>query len=445
MAAPFWQPYAEDSKAPWTLRHVVHLHRCAGFAAAWDEMQRDLQDGPVVSVERLMAGKSSLHVRPDFDPFATMLADAAVEAGDLYRLQAAWFYRFLFSPDPLGEKLTLLWHDHFATANGEVRNVVLMQRQNATFRKHARGKFGDLAEASVREPALLLFLDANTNRKGHPNENLARELMELFTLGVGNYSEKDVKEAARALTGWTVDRERFVETPPLHDDGAKTILGKTGKWNGSDLMKILLKQPATAERIATKLCRLFFRDGGVSQEERKALAAGLREHGLDIAWAVGVIMKSKAFFADANLGGRVLSPVEFVTGAARALEMFDPSPSTLALADWAAQMGQELFEPPNVGGWPGGRAWIHTSSLIKRANYAAALIAGSSMGRPSPYDPTVLSKKYGFSTDAQGMLTFHHRLLFGVDPSAELRRRFAGADGKKMVVMLLSSPEAQLG
>jgi len=438
-----WAPYAPDDKAPWDLRRVVHLHRRAGFAAAWDEIQRDLKEGPTAGVERLLAGKANAHAAVEFSATADLLADSAVAAGEIGRLKAWWFYRMLFGPDPLAEKLTLLWHDHFATANSKVQDTALMRRQNDTLRKHASRKFADLLNGSVREPALLVYLDAPANRKGHPNENLGRELMELFTLGVGNYSETDVKEAARALTGWAIEDGAFAEAAERHDGGDKTILGKSGKWTGTDLVKLLLDHSATSERIATKLCRQFFGENVVSTEALKALAAGLRERDLDVSWAVGTVLKSRLFFADANLGQRVLSPVEFVVGSARALEMFDPAPSTLALADWSARMGQDLFDPPNVGGWPPGRAWIHTRSLIARTNYASTLISGPNAGRPLAYDATVLPKKYGFGPDASSVLTFHHRLLFGTDPTDAVRRQAPGMEGGKVVAMLLSSPEGQ--
>jgi len=326
-----------------------------------------------------------------------------------------------------------------------VNDAGLMRWQNDTLRKHAQGKFGDLLNAAVREPALLVFLDAPANRKGHPNENLGRELMELFTLGVGHYSETDVKEAARCLTGWTVNDSAFVEDSSKHDPGEKTVLGKTGNWSGSDLVKLLLDHPATAERVAFKLCRQFFGEKVVLPEAVKELAAGLREHELDIGWAVGIILKSTLFFADSNIRTRVLSPVEYVVGTARALGMFDPAPSTLAMADWSARMGQDLFDPPNVGGWPGGRAWVHTRALIARANFAAAVLTGPNAGRSVAYDPVALPLEHGFDSKPANVLTFHHRLLFGTDPSEEMHRRVAGADGRKMAAMVLSSPEGQLG
>ncbi len=443
--ADSWAPYTPDDKTPWDLRRVVHLHRRAGFAATWDELQRDLRDGPDASVGRLLAGKASAHTPPDFAATADLLADAAVAAGEIARLKAWWFYRMLFGPDPLGERLTLLWHDHFATAHAKVRDAALMGRQNDTLRRHARGKFADLLAAAARDPALLLYLDAPANRKGHANENLGRELLELFTLGVGNYSEADVKDAARALTGWTVEDGRFAEDDARHDGGEKTILGAKGKWNGADLVAMLPRQPATARRVAVKLCRQFFGENGVGPEAVKALGDDLHESGLDIARAVGTVLRSRLFFADANIGTRVLGPAEFVAGAVRALGLLDPAPSTLALADWSARMGQDLFDPPNVGGWPPGRAWVHTRSLIARANFAAALVSGRDVGLPAPYDPAAAPRALGLGSGADAVLTFHHRLLFGTDPTDALRRRLAGADGPRLVAALLSSPEAQLG
>src|SRR5262249_32444853 len=199
-----------------------------------------------------------------------------------------------------------------------------------------------LLEPSVRAPALLLWLDAQVNRKGHPNENLARELMELFTLGIGNYTEQDVKEAARALTGWTVVEDAFAEVPVRHDDGEKTILNRKGKWKGGDLVKMLLEHPATANRLAFRICELFMGEGVVEGTAVKALADGLRERGFEIGWAGETVLRSRAFFSEANLGQRVVGPVEYVIGTARALELFEPPSSTLVLAEWMARLGQDL-------------------------------------------------------------------------------------------------------
>lgn len=445
MPLDLWAPYLPSDKQPWTRQRVVHLHRRAGFAATWAELDRDLKDGPDTAVARLLTGKANASGAKEFDTTKALLYDAAVSQCEIGRLKAGWFYRFLLNPHPLLEKLTLLWHDHFATANSKVADVWLMRRQNDTLRRHAMGKFADLLNAAVREPALLLYLDAQTNRKGHANENLARELMELFTLGIGHYTEADVKDAARALTGWSVEEGKFVEIAERHDDGEKTILGQKAKFEGSQLIDLLLKQPAVANHIATKLIRQFFGLNGVPADALKQLSDGLRDRELNVAWAVETVLKSRLFFDDANVRTRVLCPVEFVVGSARALELFDPAPNTLAMADWSARMGQDVFDPPNVGGWPVGKKWIHARSLIARANCAAALVNGASVGRTTAYDPASQAKKYGFGATPTEVLRYHHRLLFGNDPTDGARARLEVLEPTKLVIALMSSPEAQLG
>lgn len=440
-----WDVYKPDDAMPWDLRRVAHLHRRAGFAGAWDELQRDLEDGPEKSIDRLIAGKASMHSPAEFDSTANLLGDAAVAANESGRLKAWWFYRMLFGTDPLGEKLTLMWHNHFATSIAKVQDLAAMRRQNDTFRKLGKATFGELLNASVREPALLIYLDAPANRKGHPNENLGRELMELFTLGVGNYTEADVKEAARCLTGWTIEDGKFAEVPAKHDTGEKSIFGKKGELTGADLVNTLLEQPATAKRLVWRMCDTFFGEKAVSAEAMASLTQALIEKNLDIGWAVNTILRSKAFFAEANIGTRIKGPAEFIVGAARALEMFDPAPSTLALADWCARMGQDLFEPPNVGGWNGGRAWIGARSMITRANFVAALVDGTNAGRAKAHEPAELSKKYGLATDANALITFHCRLLLGGEPTPGLTARLTKGMDRKMVALLLSAPEYQLG
>jgi uncharacterized protein (DUF1800 family) len=444
-----WAAYVPDKDAPWDLRRVVHLHRRAGFAATWDEVQRDLADGPRLSIDRVLAGKArSQGVPENFEATASLLGDAARESE---RLKAWWVYRMYFGPDPLTERLALLWHNHFATSAEKVRDLAVMRRQNELFRKLARAPFGELLGAVAHDPALLLWLDAQANRKEHPNENLARELMELFTLGIGRYSEKDVKEAARSLTGWAVADGKFAEDAARHDDGDKTILGRTGAWKGDDLVRMLLDHPATAERLASRLCELFMGEGVVAAADVKALASGLRDHGFDIGWGVATVLRSRAFFAETNLGTRVLGPVEYVVGSARALALFEPPPGTLLLADWAGRLGQELFYPPNVGGWPGGRNWITTRSMIGRANYAAALVGGGLNRRQEPFDALALPRRHGRGDDLEAVVTFYGELLQGAPPARALRQRLldtlgANADAdtaRRAVTLILASPEAQ--
>jgi hypothetical protein len=449
--AESWAPYAPDDKSPWDLRRVVHLHRRAGFAATWGEVQRDLKDGPKASLDRVLAGKAATDGVPeDFRKTADLLGESAGPSGDPARLKAWWVYRMLFSPDPLAERLTLMWHNHFATSNLKVENLTSMRRQNELFRKLGRGPFGELLKAVVRDPAMLVWLDAPSNRKGHPNENLARELMELFSMGVGNYTEADVKEAARALTGWGVEDEAFTEFPARHDEGEKTILGHKGAWKGDDLVRMVLEHPATPRRLAWRVCELFLGEKALKTADVASLADGLRERKLDMGWVVETVLRSRTFFAADNLSGRVSSPVDYVIGAARALELFEPPSSTLVLAEWCGRLGQDLFYPPNVGGWPGGRSWLTTRALIGRANYAAALLDGKRVGRPGPMDALALAGRHG----EKDLVAFYTRLLLGAEPAPAWRSRLAaGADAKvtdeaesarRTVALILAMPEAQV-
>jgi uncharacterized protein (DUF1800 family) len=329
-----------------------------------------------------------------------------------------------------------------------------MRRQNELFRKFARGPFADLLNAAVRDPALLVFLDAPANRKGHPNENLARELMELFTPGIGNYSELDVKEGARALTGWSVDRAGFRYLPGEHDDDEKTILGRAGRWRGEDFVKRLLERPATSERLAWRVCQLLTGEGAVGAAQTRALAEGLRKHDLDVGWAVATVLRSRAFFSKANLGTQVRGPVEYLVGTARALELFEPPPSTLALADWSARLGQDLFYPPNVGGWTGGRGWLTASAVVSRANYAAALVRGELSVPGRPLDVRAVPLRHGRGRDVDDFVVFYSELLLGFDPGTAWRQRLTRAlrptrgldaeTARRAVLLILASPESQL-
>ncbi len=447
-----WAPYKPTAEAPWNLRRVVHLHRRAGFAATWSEIERDLAEGPDASVTRVLAGKTRPPGAPEpeeFERISTVLGDAAIASSDAGRLKAWWFYRLLFSPDPLGERLTLMWHNHFATSNQKVNDPAAMRRQNDLFRRLARAPFGALLESAVCDPALLVWLDAPANRKGHPNENLARELLELFSVGIGHFSENDVRETARALTGWNVVDGEAREAPSRHDEGAKTILGKSGKWRGSDVVRIILEQPATADRLAWRICDLLMGER-VTKPEINALADGLRSHDLDVGWAVATVLHSRAFFASSNLGTRVQSPIDYAVGAVRALELLDPPPSTLVLADWSARLGQDLFNPPNVGGWPGGRSWLSARSLIGRVNFATALVDGRGVGRDAPLDAIALAGRYGRGGSRDQTLSFCAELLLGFAPDRRwidqlsTKTDWNAESARLAIARLLTTPAAQL-
>ncbi len=450
-----WAPYVPDGKAPWDTRRVVHLHRRAGFAATWGEIRRDLKGGPKASVDRLLAGKACRDGVPEgFEGTADLLAASAVSARDPDRLKAWWVYRMLFGPDPLTERLALLWHNHFATGMEKVRDVAAMRRQNELFRRHGRGKFAVLLGAVVRDPALLAYLDAPQNQKGRPNENLARELLELFTLGVGHYSERDVKEAARALTGWTLEGGRVRDDPARHDDGEKTILGRTGRWKGDDLVRILLEHPAAASRLASRICEWLMGEGAADGRAVAALAAGFRDRGLDVGWGVETVLRSGLFFAEPNLGSRVSGPAEWVVGAARLLEPSDDPPSTVLLAEWSARLGQDLFYPPNVGGWPGGRRWVSPQSMVGRANFAAALVGGRLSLRAGGIGCLALAERHGRGKDLPSVVSFYAELVLGRAPGAAWLERVTAAAGKggaalpaaarRAATLALAMPEAQL-
>ncbi len=317
-----------------------------------------------------------------------------------------------FTPDPLTERLTLLWHNHFATSQLKVGDVGAMKRQNDTIRRHSRGSFGDLLRAMLCDPALLVWLDASSNRKGKPNENLGRELMELFTLGVGHYSERDVQEAARALTGRTVNLGRYVFRHDWHDDGPKTILGTTDRFDGDKLADVLLDQPATARRLAWRLCQAFLGENVADDSAIAKLSEHLRQDDMHIGRAVEVILRSELFFSGRNLHAQVSEPAKFAIGTVRSLELFDPPPSTLLLAEWTRRLGQELFFPPNVGGWPGGRSWLSGRTVVARANFAAALVEGRLHAASTGEVPDLhaIAARHGRGNDA---LPFFSELLTG--------------------------------
>lgn len=424
-----WKQFHKSGAASWDLGRVHHLHRRAGFGATWDGLQRDLVAGPEAAVDRLLRGDDAAD---EFDSLQRLIGDAAVSSGDINRLKAWWFYRILYSGDPLTERMTLMWHNHFATSHLKVANVAMMKRQNDLLREHSMGKFGDLLRAVVKDAAMMVWLDAKANRKDKPNENLARELMELFTLGVGHYSETDVKEVARALTGWTTRDNAFAEVDAYHDEGEKQILGQQGDFDGDDVLDILLGQDSVATRIASRLCEVFFGENVLGDEPIEELAVGLCERDLDVGWAVETILRSQAFYDDDNMGSRVLDPIGFMVGPLRSLEMLDPPPSTLLLAEWSAKLGQDLFYPPNVFGWPGGRSWLTTRTMIGRANFIHALCSGELHRPGQPFSMTGLVRKYGVTGQA-AQTRFASVLLLGHE----------GLTGD--VESMLRSPQSHLG
>ncbi len=289
-----------------------------------------------------------------------------------FELQSWWLTEMLVTPSPLTEKMTLFWHSHFVSSQQKVRSPQLMYRQNALLRRHALGNFGELLHAVARDPAMVIYLDSASNRKGQPNENFAREVMELFTLGEGQYGERDIKEAARAFTGWSIDLDtgEFLFRRMAHDDGVKTVLGRSGNFDGDAVLDILLAQPQTAEFIAAKLWREF-----VSPEpdaaEVKRIARIFRESRYDIRAAVKALLVSDAFYAPRNRAALIKSPVDLVVGTLRQFHF--ATGDVLPFVFTVNQLGQALFAPPNVKGWPGGEAWINSTTLLARKAFLERL------------------------------------------------------------------------
>jgi uncharacterized protein (DUF1800 family) len=364
-----WLPYEPSAEAPWNRRRAAHLYRRAGFAAHRGELDEAVAAGPQRAVERLMAIES-----PEAQAFradAARLAGTFLARGSAEALPPWWLYTMLHTPTPLWEKMTLFWHGHFATSAEKVLDPRLLYAQNELLRTHALGDFGALVRTIARDPAMLIYLDAATNKKTHPNENFAREVMELFCLGLGQYSEHDIRELARCFTGWEIYRGEFRFNRFQHDAGVKTVLGERGALDGDDALRIVLAQPAAPQFICAKLVRFFVTDEEFPDAWIAPLADLFRAHDLRIAPVVETILLSNAFYSDAALGRKVRSPVELGIGLLRALE---GTTSLQKLAGETAELGQKLFFPPNVKGWDGGVAWIHAASLLGRANLVRRVV-----------------------------------------------------------------------
>ena len=312
---------------------------------------------------------------PDELPHAGMSADERKalrleQRAKLVELRGWWLAEMRASPSSLTERMTLFWHDHFATGVQKVRDPRLMYAQNALFRREALGNFARLLHAVSRDPAMLIWLDGSRNRRGKPNENFAREVMELFTLGEGHYAQADVTEAARAFTGFTVDREseHAVFRPRRHDSGAKSLLGEHNDFDADGALDVLLAQPQAATFIVTKLWREFVSPTADASEVLR-IANAFRTSHYEVKVALRALLLSDAFWDPRNRGALVKSPVELVVGTLRVLPA--DTADTRAIVTATARMGETLFAPPNVRGWPGGDAWINSATLAARKQFIA--------------------------------------------------------------------------
>ena len=312
---------------------------------------------------------------------------AKLERENGVELLSWWLTRMARTPNPFREKLTLFWHGNFATSIQKVKDPYLMWQQNETLRANSTGNFGKMVKAISRDPAMMIWLDTSQSLKQHPNENFARELMELFTLGIGNYTEEDIQQAARAFTGYRIDKtsQTFRFSESLHDSGPKKFFGQTGNFNGDDIIDRILAKPACARYIVTKLWR-FYAYEDPSPALVDALAASFQAHGYEIKPLMREIFGSAEFYSQKSVRTQIKSPVQWMVQTAKILE--SDVPSGVIAINALRQLGQVPFIPPNVKGWDGGQSWITTSTLLLRYNLANFEVGNGPFGiqRPGKFD-----------------------------------------------------------
>ena len=375
---------------PLTLTDAAHLLRRTSFGATRAQIQAFAGQTPQAAAARLLSFPATTLDTP-FKPREAVAPYAALKL-----MEAGWLREMVLTPHPLRERLALMWSNHFVIGTDKVKNVSALEGYLTVLREHALSNFTELALAAVKTPAVLRYLDNDQNKKGKPNENLGRELLELYTAGIGHYSETDVKEGARALTGWTyqggrgnkqfAEPQAFSFNPKQHDGGSKTYLGQTGHFGGDDVVRLAAGHPASAERVAMKLWRAFVSDAPDAAGQAK-LTETYRQHGGDLGAVMQDLLGSQEFYAARS--SIIRSPAEFVVGALRSSGRSDIGEKTyLNLSAALARLGQQLLHPPTVKGWDGGREWINDGTLLLRMQVAAGLTLGKqALGQGSKSAP----------------------------------------------------------
>ncbi len=356
--------------------------------------------GEAIGVQVKPAGNRRL--QPVVDKFFFWLRASALECN---RINYWWAQRMLVTRRPLVEKMALFWHGHFATHEDKVRDHRRMLMQVELFQRQGLGNFRDLMIAVARDPAMLSFLDAGANVKGAPNENFAREILEMFTMGIGQYTERDIREAARAFTGWNSVGTRFVVDAARHDDGLKTLFGREGHFDGVQAIDLILAQPATAEYIAGRIYTHFVRED-ISPRTRQRLGAVLRENRYGLAPLLETIFLSRDFYSAASVGTRIKGPVELVVSTYRKLGL-RAVPGLPDFNEVTRALGQHLLHPPTVAGWAEGRAWITPGLLIARGNFVRELM--------SPNFMAISNDRYPQITVGAEVRAVHERISRGLD------------------------------
>lgn len=435
--------------AAWTEKEASHLLRRAAFSASRQEVDAAIGLGMEETVRRLVSGESLTGRDGSLTPFEELKADGKNLAVDqIVDHQTYWIYRMAATESPLLEKMTLFWHDHFATSYAKVKEVPLMLKQNELLRTHALGSFKTLVEEIGKDPAMMIWLDTNSNKKGKPNENYAREVMELFTLGIGNYTEDDVKEAARSFTGWVYDRKdgQVKFTPKQHDTQKKTLLGKTGNWDESDVVDILFTQDATFTYVARKLLN-YFASSEPSDEWVVQVASDLRSTD-NLSEVMYQVFTSDEFYENRNRLSLVKNPTEYIAGIVRALKL----PMAKGYASASRKMGQELYLPPDVAGWKDGDSWLMSTWLLSRYQFAESIAKKYNVNQ-------LTNKEYRPANTSSGSeWAIHLSKIFGIaeigerseavltqyaeDTFIHSNSKTAGLRG--LLQLMLISPEAQM-
>jgi uncharacterized protein (DUF1800 family) len=439
-----WQAWQPSDNEPWNAHRIAHLFRRAGFGASQQQIESAEKSDVTAIIENLFreAADSERAWQESTD-----LAKAVLNGGDPKQLAGWWLRWMRVSPNPLREKATLFWHGHFATSADKVTDVESMLDQNQLLRQNALGDFGEMVRAIAKDPAMLLYLDSAYNRKAHPNENFARELLELFCMGEGNYSEKDIQELARCFTGWEIRRNRYRFNSFQHDNGKKTIFGQANIESGEQAVDVVLRQPAVADFIVSKLFRYFFRDEVVMPAKLlKPLAEQMRAESLKIGGVLRRMLSSNLFFSDIVIAGKVRSPVDLAVSFLRSL---DATTNYRRLAESLNILGQVVFYPPSVKGWDGGRAWINSSTLVGRANLIHQIVRDENTQFESlPLAEWV--RKRGI-TDTADFVDFVCGQVFAKQPQASAKNKIVesckDSGGRKYVEalsLLASLPEIQL-
>jgi uncharacterized protein (DUF1800 family) len=393
-----WVPYQPTADNPWDARKVGHLYRRAGFGATHAELAAGVAAGHEKTLVLVLEG------RPESDDFtrtsAFMASEKSMPPGaPLQRLSAWWLDRMLKTAHPLREKLTLFWHNHFATSNTKVQNARFMLGQYRLMQKHSLGSFKDMLIEMGTDPAMMVWLDTTQSVKGKPNENYARELMELFSLGIGNYTEADIREAAKAFTGYEIVDGKGVLNPRKHDAGEKVVFTNSGSFDGAGITRLCLEKPACPRFIVRKLYRFLVSESEPPTDDLiEPLAKLYRESDFDTGKLVSVMLRSNLFFSPAAYRAKVKSPVELAVGIVRGLE---GSAGPLPLAAVLEGLGQVLFAPPSVKGWDGGPAWLNAQTLLSRNNLALAITSTEGTAFGTRCDPGRLLANHGKKTDEE--------------------------------------------